>query len=130
MSMASGLKCVCRSATIDLSSTFEYTLGNENRDNVSKNVLREAAKGILPEDVRLRRKSPYPKTHNPHYEEAVKTLLDGIISDPNAPILALCDKTKLMSLWTAVRQITVSRFRSAYGRTAVYRIYCADELFA
>ena len=70
----------------------------KNRDNVSKNVLREAAKGILPEDVRLRRKSPYPKTHNPHYEEAVKTLLDGIISDSNAPILALCDKTKLTSL--------------------------------
>ena len=25
-------------------------------------------------------------------------MLDGIISDPNAPILALCDKTKLTSL--------------------------------
>ena len=70
----------------------------KNKNNVSKNILREAAIGILPEDVRLRRKSPYPKTHNPHYEEAVKTLLDGIISDPNAPILALCDKNKLQTI--------------------------------
>jgi asparagine synthase (glutamine-hydrolysing) len=65
---------------------------------VSKNILREAARGILPEDVRLRRKSPYPKTHNPHYEAAVKELLDGVISDSNAPILSLCDKKKLSAL--------------------------------
>lgn len=99
MSMASGLEVrvpFCDHRLVEYVWNIPWEM--KNRDNVSKNVLREAAKGILPEDVRLRRKSPYPKTHNPHYEEAVKTLLDGIISDPNAPILALCDKTKLMSL--------------------------------
>lgn len=99
MSMASGLEVrvpFCDHRLVEYVWNIPWEM--KNRDNVSKNVLREAAKGILPEDVRLRRKSPYPKTHNPHYEEAVKTLLDGIISDPNAPILALCDKTKLTSL--------------------------------
>ena len=96
MSMASGLEvrvpfCDHRLAEYVWNIPWEM----KNKDNVSKNVLREAAKGILPEDVRLRRKSPYPKTHNPHYETAVKELLDGIISDPNAPVLTLCDKEKL-----------------------------------
>ncbi len=96
MSMASGLEvrvpfCDHRLAEYVWNIPWEM----KNKDNVSKNVLREAAKGILPEDVRLRRKSPYPKTHNPHYEAAVKELLDGIISDPNAPVLTLCDKAKL-----------------------------------
>ncbi len=99
MSMASGLEVrvpFCDHRLVDYVWNIPWEM--KNRDNVSKNVLREAAKGILPEDVRLRRKSPYPKTHNPRYEEAAKTLLDGIISDPNAPILALCDRGKLKAL--------------------------------
>lgn len=99
MSMASGLEVrvpFCDHRLVEYVWNINWEMKNKN--NVSKNILREAAKGILPEDVRLRRKSPYPKTHNPHYEEAVKTLLDGIISNPNAPILAICDKNKLEAL--------------------------------
>ncbi|MCI8404711.1 MAG: asparagine synthase (glutamine-hydrolyzing) [Clostridia bacterium] len=99
MSMASGLEVrvpFCDHRLVEYVWNIPWDM--KNRDNISKNVLREAAKGILPEDVRVRRKSPYPKTHNPHYEESVKTLLDGVISDPNAPILSLCDKEKLSAL--------------------------------
>lgn len=99
MSMASGLEVrvpFCDHNLVEYVWNIPWEM--KNKDNVSKNVLREAAKGILPEDVRLRRKSPYPKTHNPHYETAVKELLDDIISDPNAPILTLCDKEKLSAL--------------------------------
>lgn len=99
MSMESGLEVrvpFCDHKLVEYVWNIPWEM--KNKDNVSKNVLREAAKGILPEDVRLRRKSPYPKTHNPHYEAAVKELLDGIISDPNAPILTLCDKEKLTAL--------------------------------
>lgn len=96
MSMASGLEVrvpFCDYRLVEYVWNIPWEM--KNRDNVSKNVLREAAKGILPEDVRLRKKSPYPKTHNPHYEEAAKAMLKEVISDPNAPILALCDKKKL-----------------------------------
>lgn len=99
MSMASGLEVrvpFCDHNLVEYVWNIPWEM--KNKDNVSKNILREAAKGILPEDVRLRRKSPYPKTHNPHYEKAVKELLGGIISNPNAPILALCDKSKILSL--------------------------------
>ena len=69
-----------------------------NKDNISKNVLREAARGILPENIRTRKKSPYPKTHNPHYEKAVKDMLKKVIEDSSSPILDFCDKAALMSL--------------------------------
>lgn len=99
MSMASGLEVrvpFCDHNLVEYVWNIPWEMKNKN--NVSKNILREAAKGILPEDVRLRRKSPYPKTHNPYYEKAVKELLGSIISNPNAPILALCDKAKLSAL--------------------------------
>ena len=67
----------------------------KNKDNISKNLLREAARGILPDDVLMRKKSPYPKTHNPIYEQMVRNLMLETISNPNAPILALCDKKKI-----------------------------------
>ncbi len=99
MSMASGLEVrvpFCDHRLVEYVWNIPWEM--KNKDNVSKNILREAAKGILPEDVRLRRKSPYPKTHNPHYEAAARELLDSVISDPNAPILSLCDKNKLTEL--------------------------------
>lgn len=56
-----------------------------------KQVLRDAAEGLLPEDVRLRPKSPYPKTHNPLYEQLVRAGVLALLDDPNAPIQALVD---------------------------------------
>ncbi len=46
-----------------------------------KGLVRYAMTGVLPEDVLWRKKSPYPKTHNPNYmellSEKLKTLLDS-----------------------------------------------------
>lgn len=67
----------------------------KSRDGVRKHILREAAKGILPEDVRNRPKSPYPKTHNPRFEELVRHRLREILSDSNAPIQMIVDKKTL-----------------------------------
>ena len=96
MSMAAGLEVrvpFCDHRLIDYVWNIPWSM--KNKDNVSKNVLREAAAGILPEDVRLRKKSPYPKTHNPYYEKAVKDMLAEIIANPSSPILELCDRKKL-----------------------------------
>jgi asparagine synthase (glutamine-hydrolysing) len=47
----------------------------KNRNGVEKSLLREAMRGILPECVLNRKKSPYPKTHNPAFEKAVDAML-------------------------------------------------------
>jgi asparagine synthase (glutamine-hydrolysing) len=49
-----------------------------------KGILRKAFEGILPEDVLYRKKSPYPKTHNPEYTTAVQTLMSEIIKDKSS----------------------------------------------
>ena len=65
------------------------------KDGVVKNLLREAGRGQLPEDVLFRRKSPYPKTYDPRYENLLKSMFREIMEDSQAPVLQLLDKRKL-----------------------------------
>jgi asparagine synthase (glutamine-hydrolysing) len=60
-----------------------------------KHLLREFAKGLIPEDVRTRQKSPYPKTYDPGYEALLSHALLAVVSDPNSPILAFVDPKKI-----------------------------------
>lgn len=53
---------------------------------VVKGLLRDAAKGLLPDEVLFRKKSPYPKTHNPGYEAILKQRLSYILRDSLQPI--------------------------------------------
>lgn len=60
-------------------------------DHIEKGLLRRALKGILPDEVLYRKKSPYPKTHNPEYLRIVQNWMRLILSDPTSPILQLID---------------------------------------
>ncbi len=66
-----------------------------------KGLLREAMRGILPEEMLFRKKSPYPKTWNPSYLKAVSALLRAAIADRRAPILRIVEKKKLEQLLEA-----------------------------
>lgn len=63
-----------------------------------KGILRKALKGVLPEDVIRRKKSPYPKTHHPNYLAAVKTWLSNILDDSDSPLLPLINVRKVREL--------------------------------
>ncbi|MNZ87853.1 Asparagine synthetase [glutamine-hydrolyzing] 3 [compost metagenome] len=63
-----------------------------------KGILRKALEGILPEDVLYRKKSPYPKTHNPAYLNAVRGQMLDILDNPNSPILPLIDAKKIREI--------------------------------
>lgn len=56
-----------------------------------KGILRNALKGILPDDIIERKKSPYPKTHNPKYTSVVQKWMTTILNDKTSPILELID---------------------------------------
>lgn len=56
-----------------------------------KGILRLALKGMLPDGIIERKKSPYPKTHNPVYTKVVIDTMKNIMSDKNSPILQLID---------------------------------------
>ncbi|WP_018130426.1 asparagine synthase (glutamine-hydrolyzing) [Effusibacillus pohliae] len=70
-------------------------------DGREKGILRRAMQGILPEDVLYRKKSPYPKTHNPAYTKAVRDWLTGILDDPASPLLQIVDIEEVRSLLRA-----------------------------
>lgn len=63
-----------------------------------KGLLRHAVQGLLPEQVQNRKKSPYPKTFDPRYEQLVSARLDGILKDKNAPLWEILDKKAVAAL--------------------------------
>jgi asparagine synthase (glutamine-hydrolysing) len=67
-------------------------------DNIEKGLLRRALKDILPDEVLYRKKSPYPKTHNPAYLRIIQSWMRTILSDPASPILQLIDKQEVTEI--------------------------------
>ena len=63
-----------------------------------KGLVRQALTGLLPDDVLWRKKSPYPKTHNPNYLKAVKGWLQEILNDPHSPLLLLINKSRVQEI--------------------------------
>ena len=52
----------------------------------------------MPKEIVSRKKSPYPKTHNPTYLKAVKSMLLDIIKNPNAPINSLLNRKYILEI--------------------------------
>lgn len=73
----------------------------KNYRNREKGLLRQALTGLLPDDVLWRKKSPYPKTHNPTYIEAIRTRMLSMLQDNSSPILPFINKQ-------AVKECTIA----------------------
>ena len=65
------------------------------KGNVEKALLRAAMADYLPEQFLKRKKSPYPKTHHPIYEEKVTKWLHEILSKPDCRLKELIHVEKL-----------------------------------
>lgn len=86
-----------------------------------KGVLRQALKGILPDEIVERKKSPYPKTHNPAYEAVVSEWLAEILEDSSSPLLSLINIA-------AVKEMTQNK--SDYGRPWFGQLMATPQMFA
>ena len=73
---------------------WEYKCHN----GVTKGLLRDAAKDLLPAEITYRKKSPYPKTYNPNYERILKERVTNIINNNNSPIMPIIDKNKVKNI--------------------------------
>lgn len=67
-------------------------------DGREKGILRRAMRSVLPPDVIERRKSPYPKTHNPGYYRAVREWCLGLLADPASPLHSVVDAAAVRRL--------------------------------
>ncbi|NRD78393.1 asparagine synthase (glutamine-hydrolyzing) [Bacillus sp. BRMEA1] len=63
-----------------------------------KGILRKAFEGILPEDVLYRKKSPYPKTHNPEYTVLIQKWLRDIVKDRSSALHEFFQKEMLEAM--------------------------------
>ena len=63
--------------------------------NREKGILRKALEGLLPTEVLYRKKSPYPKTHNPVYTERVQLWLKELLADQSSILHEFFEKEKL-----------------------------------
>lgn len=68
-------------------------------DNKEKGLLRAATKklNILPDEILYRKKSPYPKTYHPKYDELLVKNFIEVINSTNEPINQLLDKEKSLN---------------------------------
>ncbi len=99
MSMFSGLEVrvpFCDHRLVEYAYNMPWEI--KSLKGREKGIVREAMKGILPEEILLRKKSPYPKTHNPKYLKAVKTGLQKILNDSSSPLLQLINKQKVQEI--------------------------------
>lgn len=64
------------------------------KNGLVKNILRQASKGLLPDEILFRRKSPYPKTYNPYYETLLAGRLREVLTD-HSPLRELLNMNTL-----------------------------------
>ena len=67
-------------------------------ENREKGLLRKALEELLPHDVLYRKKSPYPKTHNPTYVHEVKVLLNQILKNRDSVLYEFFKESKLKEI--------------------------------
>jgi asparagine synthase (glutamine-hydrolysing) len=67
-------------------------------DGREKGILRKAFENDLPYDIAWRKKSPYPKTHNPVYFKRVCELLQTAFDDKDCAFNEMIDKNSVMDL--------------------------------
>lgn len=90
-------------------------------DGETKGLLRDAAEPWLPQDVLRRKKSPYPKTHNPAYESIVRERLLEVMKDEEEPIHTLVDPK-------AVRELLTQK--SDYGKPWFGQLMAGPQMMA
>lgn len=102
MSMASGLEVRVPFADhriLEYVYNVPWEIKFENK--TEKALLRNAMKEYLPDKILYRKKSPYPKTHNPLYEKLVTDMLKSSLNDGSSILKEIINKKKLNELLEA-----------------------------
>lgn len=63
-----------------------------------KGLLRKAFDGILPDEIIKRKKSPYPKSHNPVYINRVLDFMKKLLNDSSAPLWEIASRSAVFNL--------------------------------
>lgn len=99
MSMASGLEVrvpFCDYRLVEYAYNIPWEMkAYRGRE---KGLVRYAMKGLLPDDVLWRKKSPYPKTHNPNYMALLTQKLEKLLKSDSCRLTEVVNCDRLRSL--------------------------------
>ena len=96
-----------------------------------KGLLRYVCRDFLPTEIVDRKKSPYPKTHNPTYLAKVKGMLSDIMKDKNAPINDLLNRNYILDILnTDGKSFTRPWFRTIDDWPTTYGLSVPSEYVA
>lgn len=93
MSMYNGLEVrvpFCDYRIVEYAYNIPWSIKAMN--NREKGIVRAAFAGLLPDEIVWRKKSPYPKTHNPLYFKLASAKVREILDNNTSPIREMLDK--------------------------------------
>jgi asparagine synthase (glutamine-hydrolysing) len=99
MSMATGLEVrvpFCDHRLVEYAWNIPWKMKTVN--NMEKGILRRSLEEVLPKEILYRKKSPYPKTHNPKYADIVSNMLLKIIEKGESYLLELVNINSIKEL--------------------------------
>lgn len=85
-----------------------------------KGLLRTAFEGILPQEVLWRKKSPFPKTHNPEYEYRVRDMACELLNNKNSRIYDIINKDYIFD---------IAKMSSDYGKPWFGQLMATPQLY-
>ena len=88
------------------------------RMKTEKKLLRDAYKGDVISSVIKRKKSPYPKSQSPIYQERIKNLVLKILDDDNSIVNILFNKNRLKSYIESNDEMDVPWYGQLMRKTA------------
>lgn len=87
-----------------------------------KGLVRKAAEKYLPQDVVWRKKSPYPKTHNPTYSKLVFNRFCQLRKENDFRLTTLLDSRKLDEL--------IATEGKSFSENWYGQLMCTPQMFA
>lgn len=101
LSMASGLEVrvpFCDHRLVDYVWNVPWAM--KSTGGTEKGLLREAAAGLLPEDLVRRRKSAYPAAADTAFDRAIDVQMRQLLRQPDAPLFSLVSRDKLTTAYS------------------------------
>ena len=99
MSMESSLEVrvpFCDYRIVEYAYNMPWSI--KSLDGREKGILRKAFENELPYEITWRKKSPYPKTHNPIYFNEVCKMVKEVLKDKTSPLYDMLNRNKIKEL--------------------------------
>ena len=123
MSMANGLEVrvpFCDYRIVEYAYNIPWSMKAYN--DREKGLVRHAMQGMLPDDVLWRKKSPYPKTHDPVYLKLLSDRLEKRLRSDDCRLSELVNTDSLLAM--------IADSGASFGKNWYGQLMTVPQIFA